>query len=135
LIIQICRSHNTFYIYSVQTKSMLILITQQLMSIDLARPHIQIAMGNVSLPVHLRTFCNETKLIIVSNTFKWPYIKLIQIAQEHRAGGWKIFSINNHVDFAKYAPRVAMPVQHELRRLFHVMNIQTHRNSTQKALF
>jgi len=30
---------------------------------------------------------------------------------------------------------VAMPVQYELRRLFHLMNIQTHRNSTQKALF
>ena len=31
--------------------------------------------------------------------------------------------------------RVAMPVQYELRRLFHLMNIQTHRYSTQKALF
>jgi len=30
---------------------------------------------------------------------------------------------------------VAMPVQFELRRLFHLMNIQTHRISTQKALF
>jgi len=30
---------------------------------------------------------------------------------------------------------VAMPVQYELRHLFHLMNIQTHRNSTQKALF
>ena len=30
---------------------------------------------------------------------------------------------------------LAMPVQYELRRLFHLMNIQTHRNSTQKALF
>jgi len=30
---------------------------------------------------------------------------------------------------------VAMPVQYELRRLFHLMNIQTHRDSTQKALF
>jgi len=29
---------------------------------------------------------------------------------------------------------IAMPVQYELRRLFHLMNIQTHRNSTQKAL-
>jgi len=29
---------------------------------------------------------------------------------------------------------VAMPVQYELRRLFHLMNIQTHRNSTHKAL-
>ena len=27
-----------------------------------------------------------------------------------------------------------MPIQYELRRLFHFMNIQTHRNSTQKAL-
>jgi len=25
---------------------------------------------------------------------------------------------------------VAMPVQYELRRVFHLMNIQTHRNST-----
>jgi len=41
---------------------MLIQITQQLLSIDLAGPHIQIAMGNVGLPVHLRKFCNETKL-------------------------------------------------------------------------
>ena len=31
--------------------------------------------------------------------------------------------------------KIAMPVQYELRRLFHLMNIQTHRNSTQKALF
>jgi len=30
---------------------------------------------------------------------------------------------------------LAMPVQYELRRLFHLMNIQTHRSSTQKALF
>jgi len=30
---------------------------------------------------------------------------------------------------------LAMPVQHELCRLFHLMNIQTHRISTQKALF
>jgi len=30
--------------------------------------------------------------------------------------------------------KVAMPVQYELRRLFHLMNIQKHRNSTQKAL-
>ena len=30
---------------------------------------------------------------------------------------------------------VAMPVQYELRRLFHLMNIQMHRNSTQKVLF
>ena len=29
---------------------------------------------------------------------------------------------------------VAMPIQYTLRRLFHLMNIQTHRNSTQKAL-
>jgi len=29
---------------------------------------------------------------------------------------------------------VAMPIQYELRRLFHLMNIQTHRNSTPKAL-
>jgi len=41
---------------------MLIQITQQLLSIDLAGPHIQIAMENVGLPVHLRKFCNETKL-------------------------------------------------------------------------
>jgi len=34
--------------------------TTKLLSIDLAGPHIQIAMGNVSLPVHLRKFCNET---------------------------------------------------------------------------
>jgi len=32
-------------------------------------------------------------------------------------------------------PKVAMPVQYELRRLFHLMNIQMHQNSTQKALF
>ena len=31
--------------------------------------------------------------------------------------------------------KIAMPVQYELRRLFHLMNIQTHRNLTQKALF
>jgi len=30
--------------------------------------------------------------------------------------------------------QLAMPVQYELRRMFHLMNIQTHRNSTQKAL-
>jgi len=27
-----------------------------------------------------------------------------------------------------------MPIQIELRRLFHLMNIKTHRNLTQKAL-
>jgi len=42
-------------------QSMLIQITQ-LLSIDLAGPHIQIIMRNVSLSVHLRKFCNETKL-------------------------------------------------------------------------
>jgi len=31
--------------------------------------------------------------------------------------------------------KVAMPVQYELRRLFHLMNIRTHRNSTKKTLF
>ena len=67
LIIQISLSRNTFYIF--WTKSMLIQITQQLLSIDLVGPHIQFAMGNVSLPIHLRKFCNETKLIIMSNTF------------------------------------------------------------------
>ena len=30
--------------------------------VDLAGPYIQFAMGNVGLPVHLRKFCNETKL-------------------------------------------------------------------------
>jgi len=29
---------------------------------------------------------------------------------------------------------LAMPVQYELRRLFHLMNIQMHRNLTQKEL-
>jgi len=29
---------------------------------------------------------------------------------------------------------VAMSIKYELRRLFHLMNIQTHRNSTPKAL-
>ena len=63
LIIQKSISHNTFYMYwtNAPTKSMLIQITQQLLSIDLAGPHIQIAMGNVSLPVDLRKFWNETK--------------------------------------------------------------------------
>ena len=37
-------------------------IKQQLLSNGLAGPHIQIAKGNVSLPVHLRKCCNETKL-------------------------------------------------------------------------
>jgi len=35
----------------------------------------------------------------------------------------------------QYSPLLAMPVQYELRRLFHLINIQTHRNSTQKARF
>jgi len=63
-----------------QTNSMLIQITQQLLSIDLAGSHIQIAMGNISLPVHLRKFCNETKLnlqcIIMSNTFMVTLYKI-----------------------------------------------------------
>jgi len=29
---------------------------------------------------------------------------------------------------------LAMPIQYELRRLLYLMNIQTHRNSTQKVL-
>jgi len=37
--------------------------------------------------------------------------------------------------FGQAKHRLAMPVQYELRRLFYLMNIQTHRNSTQKALF
>jgi len=31
-------------------------------------------------------------------------------------------------------PTVAMQIQYELRRLFYLMNIQTHQNSTPKAL-
>jgi len=43
LIIQISRSHNIFYIFwtNAPTKSMLIQITQQLLSIDLAGSHIR----------------------------------------------------------------------------------------------
>ena len=41
----------------------------------------------------------------------------------------------DHYSSPSLALSVAMPVQHELRRLFHLMNIQTHQNSTQKALF
>jgi len=35
---------------------------------------------------------------------------------------------------AEYLLSVAMPIQYELCRLFYLMNIQTHRNSTSKAL-
>jgi len=63
LIIQISLSRNTYIFWTnAPTKYMLIRIAQQLLLIDLAGPHIQITMGNVSLPVHLRKFCNETKL-------------------------------------------------------------------------
>jgi len=40
----------------------------------------------------------------------------------------------SHIFQFSYQLPVAMPIQYELRRLFHLMNIQTYRNSTQKAL-
>jgi len=45
---------------------MLIQMSQQPLSIYLAGTYIQIAMGNVSLPVHLRECRNETKLNLLS---------------------------------------------------------------------
>ena len=52
-------------------------------------------------------------------------------------------SVNNRVQQLVQSERLRMvfplqlatPAQYELRRLFHLMNIQTHRNVTQKALF
>ena len=68
-------TQHIFYIFwtNDQTKSMLIQITQQLLLIDFGGPHIQIAMGNLSLPVHLRKFCKETKLY---NHVKYVYSDL-----------------------------------------------------------
>jgi len=62
--------------------------------------------GNVSLLVHLRKCCNETKqnFLIMSNVqYWWPYNNK---PLQNRAGGWEPISFNNHVVSAKYTPRV-----------------------------
>ena len=82
LIIQICRSHNTFYTClfwtNSQTKSMLIQITQQLLSIDLAGPHIQIAMGNVDFRSICANSATKLNLFFQDGIKQWVYINTTQ---------------------------------------------------------